>query len=456
MSGSAGRASINEIIDRQPLSRFQVVTIALCGGIAVLDGFDTQSIGFLAPAIAAHFDVPLKSFAPVFSAGLFGLMIGALSFGPVADRFGRRWTVIVATAVFGLFTALTARVASFEELILFRFLTGLGLGGAMPNLVSLASEYSPKRLQALVVAWLFAGIPIGAIIGGLTSAALLPSYGWQSVFLVGGVLPLLMVLALLVRLPESVRYMIARNRNPLAIAAIMQRIAPMAGIAATDRFQAAAPTARGLPIRHLFTEGRAVGTVLLWVPYFMNLLIIYFVVSWLPSVLRQEGMPISAGVAAITSFSVGGAIGCLVTGKLLERLGAARVVLAEFCATICMVAALALSPTALPPILAITAVLGFVVQGAQAGLNALVAGFYPTAIRSTGIGWALGVGRIGSIVGPLLGGVMLSLDWSLRSILMSGTIPAACAAVAIGVGLLRKRRETLLMVSGAGSPASLT
>lgn len=446
MSQIATPIDVDSFIDRQPVSRFQGITIALCGCIAVLDGFDTQSIGFLAPAIAEHFAVPLRSFGPVFSAGLFGLMIGALSFGPVADRFGRRWTVIVATTVFGLFTALTARVTSIEELVVFRFLTGLGLGGAMPNLVALATEYSPKRLQSTIVAWLFAGIPIGAVLGGLLSAALLPVYGWPSVFVAGGVLPLLIVVALIVRLPESVRFLIARDRDPATIARTMQRLAPDAHVDLTDRFTSHAPASRGIPIGHLFTEGRATGTVLLWIPYFMNLLIIYFVVSWLPSVLKQEGLPITAGVAAITSFSVGGAIGCLATGQILSRLGAARVVLMEFCATIVVIAALALSPTSLAATLIITAILGFVVQGAQAGLNALVAGFYPTAIRSTGIGWALGIGRIGSIVGPLLGGLMLSLDWSLRTILLSGTIPALCAAVAITAGIMtvRKARRVTL------------
>jgi AAHS family 4-hydroxybenzoate transporter-like MFS transporter len=435
MSHAMALIDVNEFIDRHPVSRYQVLTIALCGCIAVLDGFDTQSIGFLAPAIAERFAIPLKSFAPVFSAGLFGLMIGALSFGPIADKVGRRWTVIVATLVFGVFTALTARVTSVEELVLFRFLTGLGLGGAMPNLVSLATEYSPKRLQPMIVAWLFAGIPIGAVFGGLLSSILLPLFGWQSVFVAGGLLPLLIVFALVIRLPESARFLIARNKDPIAVARIMQRLAPSARITLDDRFSSNAPRSKGIPIRELFTEGRAVGTLLLWIPYFMNLLIIYFVVSWLPSVLRQEGMPISAGVAAITSFSVGGALGCLVTGHLLKQLGASRVVLAEFGATICMIAALALSPTSLWTTLAITAALGFVVQGAQAGLNALVAGFYPTAIRSTGIGWALGIGRIGSIIGPLLGGLMLSLDWSLRTILLSGVAPALLAALAIAAGI---------------------
>ena len=432
---------VGEVIDSEPLSRFQAVTIALCGCVVVLDGFDTQAIGLVAPAIAETFGVPLASFGVIFSAGLLGLMIGALTLGPVADRVGRRWTVIAATLAFGVFTTLTASATSVGELALLRFLTGLGLGGAMPNLVALATEYSPRRLQAMIVAWMFAGIPVGAVCGGLVSAALLPAWGWRAIFYVGGGLPVLIALLLLARLPESVRFLIVRKASPEQIAALMRRVAPGLQIGSSDRFVSRVEAKRGMPMRHLFTEGRALGTVLLWIPYFMNLLMIYFIVSWLPAILRQAHLPLSAGVMAITLFSVGGAVGCLVTGRLLKAIGAHPVVLGEFCAATMLIGVLALMPPLLWLILGVAAVLGFVVQGAQAGLNALVAGFYPTPIRSTGIGWALGIGRIGSIVGPLLGGVMLSLDWSLQAIFLAGTVPAICAAVAVLIGSMRRTSE---------------
>jgi len=444
--GAGRELNVGEVIDREPLSRFQAVTIALCGCVVVLDGFDTQSIGFLAPAIADTFKVPLASFGAVFSASLLGLMAGALTLGPVADRVGRRWTVIAATLAFGVFTALTPGATSMGQLAALRFLTGLGLGGAMPNLVALATEYSPKRLQAAVVAWMFAGIPIGAVCGGLVSAALLPAWGWQAVFYVGGGLPTLIAILLVARLPESVRFLIVRKAAPERVAALMRRVAPGLRIGPSDRFTSAVEGAAveaggGLPMRHLFTEGRAAGTLLLWVPYFMNLLMIYFVVSWLPAILRQAHLPLSAGVMAITAFSVGGAAGCLVTGRLLRTAGAHPIVLGEFCAATVLIGVLALTPPLLWLILGVTAALGFAVQGAQAGLNALVAGYYPTPIRSTGIGWALGIGRIGSIIGPLLGGVMLSLDWPLRDIFLAGMAPAACAAAAVLVGSRRRGNE---------------
>lgn len=423
--------TVSDIIDQQPIGRFQIGTIVLCGAVAVLDGFDTQSIGFLAPAIAETLGVPLKAFAPVFSAGLVGLMCGALTLGPIADRWGRKWTAVFSTALFGAFSLLTTRASSLDELLLLRFLTGIGLGGAMPNVVALTAEYSPARLQTVFVSLLFTGMPLGAVLGGVVAAAMMPIWGWQSVFYVGGCLPLAVAILLTARLPESVRFLIVRGGNPVRIAAIMTRVAPRLQIGPTTRFAPGASRPLGLPVKHLFTEGRAVVTILLWVPYFMNLMVIYFVISWLPAMLRQAHMPISAGVTAITLFSLGGIVGSLIQGRTMLALGSRSVLLTEFCLAVLLIGSLALLPASFASIRTVAFLLGIVVQGAQAGLNALVAEFYPTPIRSTGVGWALGVGRIGSIIGPILGGLMLSFNWSLHQIFFAGTTPAVSAALAI-------------------------
>jgi AAHS family 4-hydroxybenzoate transporter-like MFS transporter len=186
-----------------------------------------------------------------------------------------------------------------------------------------------------------------------------------------------------------------------------------------------------MPVSQLFTEGRAVGTILLWVPFFMNLLIIYFIVNWLPSLLRQGGMPVSAGVAAISFFSLGGIAGALGEGRLMTAFGAYPVLVAEFGISTLLIGALAYASGSYLGAMAVTFVLGVTVQGAQAGINAASASFYPTSMRSTGVGWALGVGRIGSIIGPVLGGVLLSMTWTPQQILLSGTVPALCATVAV-------------------------
>jgi AAHS family 4-hydroxybenzoate transporter-like MFS transporter len=218
--------TVSDIIDQRPLSGLQISTFLLCGLVLVLDGFDAQSLGFLAPSMARTFRVPVSSFGPIFGAALFGLMISAMSSGPIADRLGRKWPIVVSTLIFGIFTALTARATSFNELLAFRFLTGLGLGGAMPNVVSLTSEYAPRRLVPVFVSMVFCGMPAGALLGGTVGAVMLARWGWQSVLYVGGILPLIAALILIKVLPESVRFLSMSGAAPKKISAILSRISP--------------------------------------------------------------------------------------------------------------------------------------------------------------------------------------------------------------------------------------
>jgi AAHS family 4-hydroxybenzoate transporter-like MFS transporter len=259
---------------------------------------------------------------------------------------------------------------------------------------------------------------------------MLPRWGWQSVIYVGGILPLVVALILIKVLPESVRYLGMSGAGQKKIRAILTRISPeLRDVPVRASLKEDRPS-EGFPVKHLFTEGRTLGTLLLWVPNFMNLLIIYFIVSWLPALLQQTRMPVSAGISAILLFSVGGMAGSLIEGRLMNGFGAKGILVFEFVISTLLIGSLAFS-TSFALIMTITFILGFTIQGAQGGLNALAARFYPTAIRSTGVGWALGVGRIGSIVGPVLGGIMLSIGWHPRQIFLAGTIPSLCAAVAI-------------------------
>jgi AAHS family 4-hydroxybenzoate transporter-like MFS transporter len=420
--------TVGELIDRRPMSRYQIWTMALCGMVIVLDGFDTQSIGFLAPSMAETLRVPVKTFGPIFAAALVGLMISSMLSGPIADRWGRKGPIVACTLIFGMFAMLTARCTSFNELLAFRFLTGLGLGGALSNSVALMSEYAPKRLLAVIVSIMFCGMPAGAVLATQVSAVMLPRWGWQSVFYAGGVLPITLALLLVAILPESVRYMEVSGAKQQKISRILARISPDLRDTAFSR-SVHEDQRKNAPVVNLFTEGRAAGTILLWIPFFMNLLMLYFVVFWLPALLRQTGKPVSAGITAVMLFSAGGIVGSFLEGGFMNRWGQMQVLFAGFLATTLLIASLAYS-NSFPLMMAITLVLGFVVQGAQGGLSAVAATFYPTSIRSTGIGWCLGVGRIGSIVGPMLGGVMLKLDWSPRQILLAGSIPALCAAAA--------------------------
>ena len=423
--------TISELIDQRPMSRFQINTMLLCGLVLVLDGFATQSIGFLAPSMAQSLHLPVSSFGPVFAAALFGLMLSSILAGSIADFVGRKGPIIFATLTFGVFTIATARASSFHQLVIFRFLTGLGLGSAIPNVVALVTEYSPRRLQQILVTTLFCGMPFGALLGGLISTLMLPRWGWRSIFYAGGFLPLGVALILTWMLPESLRFLSTRGASRQTVDKIVARIAP-----GVTHFDLDSPTANvnhgfdGIPAIRLFTEGRAMGTILLWIPFFMNLLLLYFIVNWLPALLRQTHMPMIAGVISISLFSLGGMAGSLLQGYAMKFYGGKRVLLAEFILCIGLVCSLAFI-VSFPLMMAIIFVAGVFVQGAQAGINALSATFYPTSIRSTGVGWALGVGRLGSILGPIVGGMMLSHAWNLKSIFLVGSLPALFAAIAI-------------------------
>lgn len=424
--------TVSDIIDRQPMSGFQIWTMVLCGLVLVMDGFSTQTIGALALPVSASTRIPVSAFGPIFSASLFGLMIAALATGPVADRWGRKWPIIFSTFMVAIFSILTARATSFNELFVFRFLTGLGIGGAMPNVVALASEYAPKRLLSVAVAMLFCGVPLGSLLCGVISSAMLSTWGWQWVFYIGGILPIALSLLLIFVLAESVQFMVVRGRDSRKIAKLLARISPENAAMPTD-FSAMAQHKghEGAPVKQLFTEGRSVGTVLLWIPNFMNLLLMYFLINWLPALLKESGMSVSAGVLAISFYNFGGILGSFVEGWLINGFGAYMILLAEFGLCTLFIGSLAAVSGSFPLVIAIAFTLGFLVTGAQAGLNVSSARFYPTSIRSTGVGWSLGIGRIGSIVGPLVAGLLLSAGWKPFQVLLSGATAALCAWIAI-------------------------
>lgn len=426
--------TIKELIDSAPLSAVQIWTFVLCGLVATFDGFDTQSMGFIAPAIADSLNIDLNSFGPIFASGLVGVMFGSLLTGPIADRFGRKWPLIASAMLFAAFSALTAQAHTFDVLLVCRFLTGLGLGGAMPNVVAISSEFAPKRIESTVVAGLFCGMPLGALLAGMVASVLIPIWGWRAIFYVGGLIPFCISLLLIAKLPESVQFLAVSRAAPEKIAAILRRIGCDRRYA--DTWATREEVRNGIAVKYLFTEGRAVHTILLWIPYFMNLLILYFIMSWLPAILRESGMPFSAGVLTISLFSLGGLVGSAAQGVVMDRYGTFAILLIEFLATTVFIVMIAFMPLSYAVIVPISFVMGWCVQAAQSGLNVLAAEFYPTSIHSTGIGWALGVGRIGSIAGPLLGGVMLTLHWNAHQIFLAGMLPALCCVMALSASCM--------------------
>jgi len=427
--GGAPQLDVAEFIDQQPVGAFQVRLLLACAAVLFLDGFDTQAIGYVAPALAKEWGLSKSALGPVFSAGLFGLMIGALLFGPLADRIGRKKIIILSTLGFGIGALATAFVNDLNTLLAIRFLTGLGLGGAMPNAVAMTSEFNPRRRRATMVMIMFCGFSVGAALGGLLAAALIPHFGWRSVFVVGGLAPLVLVPVLALRLPESVRFLALSGRANARVAELLSLISPNARFAPGTQFVIHEPQLAGIPVVHLFREGRTLVTLLLWVVFFMSLLDIYFLSNWLPTVLNDLGSSVASSAAIGSMLQVGGVVGTFALGSIIDRFSFRALALVYFIAVFAVGAIGQLGHSVVFVTMAIFAA-GFCVVGGQIAANALAAAFYPTSVRATGVGWALGVGRVGSIVGPLVGGMLLTMKWSAGAVFMAAAAAAMCAALA--------------------------
>ncbi len=427
--GGASLVDVAEFIDQQPVGGFQIRLLLICAAVLFLDGFDTQAIGYVAPALAKEWGLTKAALGPVFSAGLFGLMIGALLFGPLADRIGRKKIIIFSTLAFGLGALVTAFVQDVNTLLAIRFLTGLGLGGAMPNAIAMTSEFNPRRRRATMVMIMFCGFSVGAALGGLLAAALIPQFGWRSVFVVGGVAPLLLVPILALRLPESVRFLALTGRANEPVAQLLGLISPKAAFAPATQFVIDEPGLAGIPVLHLFRDGRTLVTLLLWVVFFMSLLDLYFLSNWLPTVLNDLGASVSGAAAIGSMLQVGGVVGTFALGSIIDRFSFRALALVYFIAVFAVGAIGQLGHSVVFVTLAIFAA-GFCIVGGQIAANALAAAFYPTSVRATGVGWALGIGRVGSIVGPLVGGALLTMKWSTAEVFMAAAVAALCAAIA--------------------------
>jgi AAHS family 4-hydroxybenzoate transporter-like MFS transporter len=425
---------VSALIEDRPVTAFQWRTLLVCLAVLFMDGYDTQAIGYVSPALVQAWHLDKAALAPVFALGLVGMMLGGLFFGPLADRFGRKRFIVICTALFGVFSLLTAATETPGQLMVLRLLTGLGLGGAMPNAVALVVEYFPKRRRASAVTMVFVGFTIGAAIGGFAVAGLLRSYGWPVVFVIGGIIPLILVPLVLVVLPESLAFLILRGRPQAEILRPLLQLAPDLKIAGEPHFIVREETGRGVPVKHLFTQGRAMPTLLLWVLFFLALMITYMLASWTPIAFNSAGVPVGLAVSATGMWQTGSIIGTLCVGQLMDRFEPFRVLAIGFVVSACAV----LLMTQVDGAMSATLILGIMLFcgictgiGGLQGVNALAGWYYPAFIRTTGLGWAIGMGRLGSISGTLLGGLILTLQWQPRTIFLAVTI-----AQALGVGVV--------------------
>lgn len=442
MNSSDGRRSVyfDEIIDTHSVSRFQVSVISLCAIIALLDGFDTQAIAFVAPSIAGEWGLERAVFGPIFSAALIGLAIGAVTLGTLADRVGRKRIIILSTLAFGIFSLLTAFAETLTQIGILRFLTGLGLGGAIPNIIALTSEYSPKHLRVRFVALMASGFPLGAFIGGLLSANIIETFGWQSVFIVGGSVPLLLIPVLVLKLPESIPFLL-RSRSAEDRSRVHKYIAKIRPDVDTDNTDILLKEedSRKSSIRELFRRTRILGTLMLWVVFFTNLLMFYFLVSWLPTIISATGVSISMSIVTASILNAGTVIGGFILGYLIDKKGPIKVLALNYIGAAVFTALIGMSGDSFIILLIFSFLAGFCVGGGQLAAVGFAASFYSAEIRSTGVGWAFGIGRCGAITAPLIGGLLLGLNLTIENLFLICGIPGLIAAFAVYlVGLTYK------------------
>jgi AAHS family 4-hydroxybenzoate transporter-like MFS transporter len=424
---AAETIGISEVIDRRPLGGFQKTVVVICALLAFVEGFGAQNAGFVAPALAKAWRLDHNALGLFFSLGLFGLMLGALFVAPVADRIGRKPVLLGCLVLFGLGSLGMAFSPSVELLYLTRFITGLGIGGAMPNAIALTSEYAPARNRAMLVVMMFNGFIAGSIAAGLVAARIVEALGWNSVFILGGVLPLLLAPVVWALLPESVRFLASKDRQN-EVSVFMRRIdpeLPAAGV--TYRLEDHAKAR--MSVAALFRDGRARRTILMWIMVFCSLLDLFLMTNWLPTQIASLGVSVAIAILISTCLQVGGMIG-MVLGWVMDRIGPAKTLTGGYLISAASIAAIALVGDSVPLLTISVLCAGFGHIGAQTAANAVAAESYPTEIRSTGVGWFLGIGRIGSIVGPSLAGYLLAAGVSNRDIFLMAVIPALVAAAA--------------------------
>ncbi|MBO0708879.1 MAG: MFS transporter [Candidatus Dormibacteraeota bacterium] len=435
------KLELESVLDGAGTSRFQVVIVALCTAVTLVDGLDTQLISFAAPAIATSWRVPPASFGLVFGVGLFGGLVGAVCTGVVADRIGRKPTLMATVLLFGVASLATPLAGSMVTLGVVRFVTGLGVGGALPGAIALSAEYTPRRARATVAALTVCGIPLGSVLGSVLAAQLIPAHGWRSVFLVGGAVPLLMVPLLGACVPESVRFL-ALKHDRAAVAKVLARMGVLDELAGQVRLRSDARTRRA-PLRSLFTEGRALGTSLLSAALFLTLLMAFLLVNWIPLLAVRSGIGTSAAILGVGAWNVGGILGSLVIGRLSDRLRPGMVI--SFCYGLGALAVMCVGQagTSVGWLLSTAFVAGFFAIGAQLCTVSLLAIYYDTRLRATGVGWGMGCGRVGGIIGPVVGGWLVAASVSTGAIfVIAGLVCAACAVTVFALGHLVLRAPT--------------
>jgi len=433
---SAGETAL----ENQRIGPLQIRVVALCLIVQICDGYDINSVGIAVPQLTHAWHLPGPAFTQAFLWSSIGILVGALAAGPLGDRFGRKPLLLGSLLIFGLASLFSSLAGSLLWLSATRFFTGIGIGGAMPASATLTGDYAPQRLRATLIMTSFIGAPIGGFVVGQLAAFLLPRYGWPSIFAVGGLLPLAMLPPLALWLPESPRFLAAKTALKPREAALLHGLGIAPGRAGGAGFDLAGSN----PVAMLFGKGFAVQTVLLWIVFFCSLMNLFLFAYWLPEVLHLTGLSPAAAARASSWRELGAVSAVLYLGLLIDRHGPERALALHYAAGILFIGAIALVTM---PYLLLSVVIffaGMTTTGSQTGANAACGKLYPARMRTSGIGWALGIGRLGGIAAPALGGWLLASGMHPPQIFLSSCLFALVAAVATALLAWRGERVRTL------------
>lgn len=428
---------VHKLADGARFNRFHAGVLAWCAIIIICDGYDLAVAGIALPSIMKAMGVTAQNAGFMVSSALFGMMFGAIFLGTVADRIGRRYAIAICLALFSVFTAAAGLTQDPYVFSAMRFLAGLGIGGVMPNVVAQMTEYSPRKIRATMVTLMFSGYAVGGMLAALLGKGLIESYGWSSVFLAAGA-PVVLIPFILKSLPESMPFLI-RHQRIGELKQIVTRIAPSYLPSERDQFVVAAhDKIEGAPIRKLFQDGRGFSTVMFWVAFFMCLFMVYALSSWLTKLMANAGYSLGSALTFVLVLNFGAVIGAIGGGWLADRFHIKYVLVGMYALAAVSITLLGFKvPTA--ALFVLVGMAGASTIGTQIVTYAYAGQFYPTAVRSTGIGWASGVGRSGAIIAPIAIGTLVGLALPLEQNFMAISIPAVIATIA--VSLIRHGRS---------------
>ncbi len=433
------KIDVHEVIDNARFSGFHWLVVSLCALLLIFDGYDLFIYGVVLPVIMKEWGLTPLEAGALGSYALFGMMFGALVFGTLADRIGRRMGIAICFVLFSGATVLNGFASTPTEFGIFRFLAGLGCGGLMPNVVALMNEYAPKKLRSTLVAVMFSGYSLGGMLSAGLGIYMLPRFGWEAMFFAAAV-PLLLLPMIIWRLPESVGFLVRQGRTDQA-RALLNKVDPSRQLTAADELVMADVKGMSASVLALFRDGRGVRTVSIWVAFFCCLLMVYALGSWLPKLMANAGYSLGSSLSFLLALNFGGMAGAIFGGWLGDRFNLSKVVVAFFAVSVVSISLLGFK-TPMPVLYTLIFIAGATVIGTQILLYAAAAQFYGLSIRSTGLGWASGIGRNGAIVGPLLGGALLGINLPLQLNFMAFAVPGVIAALAMTVFAISGRRSS--------------